>query len=736
VPGDGVPPVRDPRLAGFASDDGRDALVPSGRLALLADELSGAGRRCPGATDNELAGLLRAWAAIESWAAGARLGVIAELIRRDGPPPHGGWHADLPDEWSPSLRHELAAALACSAQSAETTAWLAWEQRARLPGTGALLAGGVLTLGKARAVTETFRYLSDADAAKAEALIVDQVAGKTYTQVLRLAEQAALAVDPDLAARRREQAQKRDARVAFFRELSGTAGLAGRDLPPDEALAAMASVNARAQEYEDTGAFGATRMDVLRAYAYMDLLNGTPAEARIARAEAQDEAAEAAEALAWAEARAARTAAGNEAGAGSKSGAGARGGGGTPPAPDAGTPDAGTPDAGTPDAGTPDAGTPDAGTPDAGTPDAGTPDAGTRDSDGDAQAGPRDCPCGGCGGGCADPGDDGPGGNAGDRGDESRGPDGAGHGGDGDDDEPGDDSGPRGGGNGGGPGPGGPGGPAPGPGVPSAGRALQLRPPDLVIPLATLLGLAGRPGEIQGFGLLDPALAREMAAAAAGSPRTTVCVTVTSPEGYAIGHGCARPERVPRGTLEPGPDAPAAGLPARLNLTIPATALPGLAGHHRRAGPWALTPRGSPGPPRRAGRAGPPDGYGTWTLTLPGGRRFTVSLEPVPTFECDHRYESHGYQPGGRLRHLVQVRDGACTFPPCSRHARESDFEHAVPYDKGGRTCACNAGARSRACHQVKQSPGWKVTQPRPGWHQWQTPAGRVYVQEPWRYPA
>jgi hypothetical protein len=27
-------------------------------------------------------------------------------------------------------------------------------------------------------------------------------------------------------------------------------------------------------------------------------------------------------------------------------------------------------------------------------------------------------------------------------------------------------------------------------------------------------------------------------------------------------------------------------------------------------------------------------------------------------------------------------------------------------------------------------------TQPKPGWHRWQTPAGRVYTQEPKRYPA
>ena len=350
VPG-GAPPMRDPRLALFGGDGLDQSPAPSGALALLADELSGPGRRCPGATGNELAGLLRAWAAIESWAAGSKLAVIRELIRRDDPPPGAGRHGDLPDAWSPSLRHELAAALSCSAQSAETTVWLAWEQQARLPGTGALLRDGTLTYAKARAVTETFKYLSDADAARAEALITGQLAGKTYPQVLRLAEHAALTVDPELAERRREQAERKDARVTLFREQQGTAGLSGRDLPPDEALAAMASVNARAQDYEDCGAFGATRMDVLRAYAYLDLLNGVTTDARIACAEAQDEAAEAAEAMAWAEARAARNAAGAQAGTGAEGEAGA----GATPATDANAPASGTGAGGDAATGTPPA---------------------------------------------------------------------------------------------------------------------------------------------------------------------------------------------------------------------------------------------------------------------------------------------------------------------------------------------------------------------------------------------
>jgi hypothetical protein len=655
-----VPPVRDPRLAWFAAEDGRDTIAPSGLLALAADEVSGPERHCPGATGDELVGLVRAWAAVESWAAGAKLGVIAEMIRRDDAPRKGaGRHGDLPDEWSASLRHELALALACSVQSAETAIWLSWEQQARLPGTGALLAGGTLTLPKARAVVETFKYLTDADAARAESLILGQLAGKTYPQVLRLAEAAALTVDPELAERRRKQAQK-SARVAFFRELSGTAGLSGRDLPPDEALAAMAAVNVRAQQYEDSGAFGATPMDQLRAYAYVDLLKGTQAEDRIARAVALDEVAEIAEAVAWANARAARNAAQADTGPGT--------GTDREPATEA---NAGT-----------DAREPA---------DRGV---GTQDHHGDDRVEDRRR---------RDDDDDGD--DDDDDGDDDDGDDG--------DDDDGGSGGPD------------TGGPPAGQGAPSGGRVLHPRLADLIVPLLTLLGLAERPGEIQGFGLLDPALARDMAIAAAASSRTQVCVTVTSPEGYALGHGCARADRTPRCA-----SSPEASLPARLNLTIPATALGNAADG---AGSWAFTPCGGIGPP---GGTGPPDGYGTWSLVLPGGRQFTVHLDVVPAFECDHRYETSGYHPSARLRHLVQVRDGTCTFPSCNRHARESDFEHGQPYHQGGRTCSCNAGARSRACHRVKQSPGWNVTQPRPGWHQWTAPSGRVYVQGPKRYSA
>src|SRR5690242_19042804 len=62
----------------------------------------------------------------------------------------------------------------------------------------------------------------------------------------------------------------------------------------------------------------------------------------------------------------------------------------------------------------------------------------------------------------------------------------------------------------------------------------------LTVPLATLIGLADRPGQLSGIGPVDPWLARDLAAAAARNPRTSWCVTATSEHGHAAFHGCGR----------------------------------------------------------------------------------------------------------------------------------------------------------------------------------------------------
>ena len=285
-PDPGLPggvPGRGPYLSGFAGGGEWDACPPSAALAAVLEAASGPGWRCAGASREEMFGLLRQWQALESRAAAAKLGVLRALIRDDDQPlAGGGYHGDLPAGWTKSLTHDVALALAMPAVSAERLMWLAWDLEARLPGIGGLLAAGALTTSKAQAVDEALAQLSGEDAAAAEAMVLADLPGKTYGQVARLAAGAAVTVDPDSATRRRQDAERTRSRVEMFREQSGAAALAGRELPTDHALAALASVCARALAYQESGAFpDGTRMDQYRAAAYLDLLNGVTAAARI-----------------------------------------------------------------------------------------------------------------------------------------------------------------------------------------------------------------------------------------------------------------------------------------------------------------------------------------------------------------------------------------------------------------------------------------------------------------------
>ena len=231
-------------------------------------------------------------------------------------------------------------------------------------------------------------------------------------------------------------------------------------------------------------------------------------------------------------------------------------------------------------------------------------------------------------------------------------------------------------------------GPAAQPPVPSgfAGRVT------LTVPLATLTDLADRPGELSGLGPVDPWLARDLARAAAASPRSTWCITVTDNKGHAVAHGCARP----------------------------------VAGNCRE--------RAGPGPPGFSFTPASRDG--SWRLSTPGpGPDLIITIDSLTTDPCDHQHESSGHDPGARLRHRSQIRHATCTSPICRRPARQCDFEHNTPHEAGGRTCLCNGGPKCRHDHRLKQHPKWKVDQLPDGTFRWTTPAGRTYTTEPTRYP-
>src|SRR5271170_6929105 len=108
----GTTPGRDPRLAGFAKGGEWDVRPPSAVLAAVAEEVSGPGWECADATDDELVGLVRRWAAIESWASAGKLGVIREMARRTEPPRTGVWRGEVQGTGMEELWHELSLALA------------------------------------------------------------------------------------------------------------------------------------------------------------------------------------------------------------------------------------------------------------------------------------------------------------------------------------------------------------------------------------------------------------------------------------------------------------------------------------------------------------------------------------------------------------------------------------------------------------------------------------------------
>ena len=254
------------------------------------------------------------------------------------------------------------------------------------------------------------------------------------------------------------------------------------------------------------------------------------------------------------------------------------------------------------------------------------------------------------------------------------------------------------------------------PGTVPKGFAARV---NLTVPLATALGLAERPGTISRLGAIDPALARDLLAAAARHPRSTWCLTVTGPDGRPAAHGCGRPPPRRRGGRDPAPPVTTA-----------------------RDGPVYL-----PGDDH-----GPPGGYGMMRLDLaaltrgngqdpagegdPGGRRELVFALEGLAGPCDHRHQAAGHDPGVKLRHLTGILNSTCTFPPCRRPESQSGYEHSQPCEHGGLTCLCQAGPVCRANHRDKQSPGWHLEQAGDrGWFRWTTPSGRRYLSRPTQYP-
>jgi hypothetical protein len=48
---------------------------------------------------------------------------------------------------------------------------------------------------------------------------------------------------------------------------------------------------------------------------------------------------------------------------------------------------------------------------------------------------------------------------------------------------------------------------------------------------------------------------------------------------------------------------------------------------------------------------------------VPGQRDLIITLDPIATQTCDHRFEAAGHDPGIKLRHLSQIRHATLHGP-------------------------------------------------------------------------
>jgi hypothetical protein len=254
----------------------------------------------------------------------------------------------------------------------------------------------------------------------------------------------------------------------------------------------------------------------------------------------------------------------------------------------------------------------------------------------------------------------------------------------------------------------------------------------ITIPWSAWTGQTGPPAEVDGFGLVDPDEARDLADAAARDPRTRWCVTSLNPDGTAAAHGCApgrHPPPGPTNSSSPqtgsGPDpnsGPRPNAGPKPNPTSPETG----SGPDPGRGPRPNTrPRPNPGPEPPVG----PDPR-EWIRRLP------ITMTPIARGDCDHDQAETGYRPSRKLRHLVRARNSRCTAPGCNRSAARCDLDHTLAWDDGGLTCECDLAPLCRHHHRCKQAQGWYLEQPEPGILIWHTPAGRTYITRPSQYVA
>jgi hypothetical protein len=261
------PGVYASRASGFGSGKPLDTAPGCLTLGQFAEVAAGADDRYPGASDDELTGVICAWDRVEAYVSSRKHAAAAELLRRrPAPGTAAQGPAGMPGASDEFAAQELAAALGETRTAAGDMVSLAQELEIGLPGTKAAFRSGILSRRKAMIIAG-----ATAEARAAEAMVLDRAGTLTPPGLRAAITRAVMEVAPGKAKKRREHEAKKT-RVERWAEPSGNAGLAGRELPPAQVLAADQRVTAWAKELRQAGAEGG--MDALRARAFLDILLG------------------------------------------------------------------------------------------------------------------------------------------------------------------------------------------------------------------------------------------------------------------------------------------------------------------------------------------------------------------------------------------------------------------------------------------------------------------------------
>ena len=282
------PGESDSRAAAFGTGMAWDVTPGCAQLAVAADAAveDSAGDRGDSfrkVADHELVGLVCAFDRLEAHMAARKLVAIAEVFRRnpeDGFEPEPGQMPQVVHEFT---RDQLAFALGESRAAADWLLTVAWHLATRLDGTLGALRDGIITRAKAELIVRLTQYLDDDEARAVEAKVLDRAGRLTPGSLRSALARAVMEAAPEKAKERREKAAK-TARVERWAEDSGNAALMGRELPPDEVLAADQRIRSWAEELKKAGLEGG--MDELRARAYLDLLLGKDSRPRAQDTEA------------------------------------------------------------------------------------------------------------------------------------------------------------------------------------------------------------------------------------------------------------------------------------------------------------------------------------------------------------------------------------------------------------------------------------------------------------------